>query len=394
VPACVVCPITELVRHRGVKPLVEWFAQVPDPRDRRGLIHPLPVVLALAACATVAGHTRPTEIGEWCQDASEELLAALGARHDALTGRYLAPGKDTVTRVLARIDPDILDATLCGFQAELAAHPDPKPGGEQIALDGKVLRGSRGNGYPSVMLISAYAPSAGIVVAQREIPAKTNEIPEVPALLASVPLVGKVVTADALHTQDATARHLRKRGAHYVLTAKANRPKLLAAIHERFTAPDAITDISYEIERGHGVVRIRRTETVDGTGLPFPGAAQAARITRYTCDAATGLPIAKELVHIVTSLPPTRAGAAAIGGYVRQHWTIENQVHYVRDVALREDACRAVTGNLPRTLATLRNLAISALRQAGWQNIASGLRKHARNPHLIHDLLHLTKTDI
>ena len=100
-PACVVCPIAELVRHWGVKALVEWFAQVPDPRDRRGLIHPLPVVLALAACATVAGRTRPTEIGEWCQDASEELLAALGARHDALTGRYLAPGKDTVTRVLA-----------------------------------------------------------------------------------------------------------------------------------------------------------------------------------------------------------------------------------------------------------------------------------------------------
>jgi transposase len=109
-----------------VKSLVEWFAQVPDPRDRRGLIHPLPVALALAACATVAGHTRPTEIGEWCQDASEEVLAAPGARYDALTGRYLAPGKDTVTRVPARIDPDILDATLCGFQAELAAAEVPE----------------------------------------------------------------------------------------------------------------------------------------------------------------------------------------------------------------------------------------------------------------------------
>ena len=244
-------------------------------------------------------------------------------------------------------------------------------------LDGKVLRGSRGNGYAAVMLISAYAPSAGVVLAQREIPAKTNEIPEVPALLATVSLAGKVVTADALHTQDATARHLRKRGAHYVLTDKANRPKLLAAIRERFTDPDVTTDISYEIERGHGVVHIRRTETVKGTELPFPGAAQAARITRYTCDATTGLPIAKEVVHIITSLPPTRAGAARIAGYVRRHWAIENQLHYVRDVALREDACRAVTGNLPRTLATLRNLAISTLRHTGWRNIASGLRSHA-----------------
>jgi hypothetical protein len=106
------------------------------------------------------------------------------------------------------------------------------------------------------------------------------------------------------------------------------------------------------------------------------------------------MPTAKEVVHIVTSLPPRLAGAARIAGYLRRHWAIENQVHYVRDVAFREDACRAVTGNLPRTLATLRNLAISALRQAGWRNIASGLRKHARNPHLIPVLLHLTKADI
>jgi predicted transposase YbfD/YdcC len=391
VPACVVCPISELARHP--RALVDRFAQVPDPRDRRGRVHPLPVVLSLAACAISAGHGRPTEIGEWCRDASQDLLASLGARYDALTGRYLAPGKDTVTRVLARIDPDVLDCALCAFQAGLAAGPEPGSGGEQIALDGKVLRGSRGNGYPAVTLISAYAPGTGVILAQREIPAKSNEIPEVPALLAPVPLVGRVVTADALHTQDATARHLRKRGAHYVLTVKANRPKLLAAIRERFTDPDAITGTSCEIERGHGVLRMRRTETVDATGPPFPGAVQAARTTRYTRDAATGLPTAKEVVHIITSLPPRQAGAARIAGYVRRHWAIENQVHYVRDVAMREDACRANTGNPPRTPATLRNLAISALRLAGWRNIASGLRKHARNPHLIPALLHLTQAE-
>lgn len=396
-PACAVCPISELVRHPSPNSLVECFARVPDPRDRRGRIHPLPVLLCLAACAVTAGHSTPTEIGEWCQDASQELLAALGARYDALTGWYLAPGKDTVTRVLAGIDADVLDCALCAFQAQIAADgagTAVAPGGEHLALDGKVLRGSRAAGYPAVMLISAYAPAAGIVVAQREIPAKTNEIPAVPDLLANVALVGKVVTADALHTQDATARHLRKRGAHYVLTVKANRPKLLAAIKERFADPARITNGSCEIERGHGVYRIRRIETLDAAGLPFPGAVQAARITRYTCDLATGLPTAKEVVYIVTSLPPHRAGAAKIAGYVRAHWAVENQVHYIRDVALREDACRAATGNLPRALAGLRNLAIGALRLAGWTNIASGLRKHARNPHLIPALLHLTKADV
>lgn len=142
------------------------------------------------------------------------------------------------------------------------------------------------------------------------------------------------------------------------------------------------------------MIRIRRIETTDATGPPFPSAAQIAKVTRYTCDAATGMPTSKEEVYIITSLPPHRAGAARIAGHLRRHWAIENEVHYVRDVAFHEDACRAVTGNLPRALATLRNLALSALRQAGWRNIASGLRKHARNPHLIPTLLHRTKTDI
>ena len=392
-PVCVVCPINELALNSRPKALVECLTQVPDPRGRQGRIHPLPVVLGLAACAVAADHSTPTQIAEWSQDAGQDLLASLGARYDALTGRYLAPGRDTVARLLARIDPDILDCTICRFLAETSGAPDTAAP-EHVAVDGKVLRGSRGNGYPAITLISAYAPAHGTILAQREIAVKSNEIPALPVLLDQITLIGKVVTADALHTQDATARYLRRRGAHYVLTVKGNRPKLREAIEARFAEPGAITSTFHEIERGRGVIRIRRVETSDGTHLPFPGAAQAARVTRYTCDAATGMPTAKEEVYIITSLPPHRAGAARIAGYLRRHWAIENEVHYVRDVAFHEDACRAVTGNLPRALATLRNLALSALRQAGWRNIASGLRKHARNPHLIPGLLHLTKTDI
>jgi len=250
VPVCVVCPINEFAFNWRSKALVECFSQIPDPRDRRGRIHPLPVVLGLAACAVAADHSTPTEIGEWCQDAGQELLASLGARYDALAGRYLAPGRDTVARVLGRVDPDLLDCVLCRFLAEAGAAretPVPEAGTamEQIAVDGKVLRGSRGNGFPAVTLISAYAPARGTVLAQREVAVKSNEIPALPVLLDQVALVGKVVTADALHTQDATARYLRRRGAHYVLTVKANRPKLLAAIRESFAEPGAATGVHY-----------------------------------------------------------------------------------------------------------------------------------------------------
>jgi predicted transposase YbfD/YdcC len=196
-------------------------------------------VLGLAACAVAADHSTLTQIGEWCQDAGQDLLASLGARYDALTGRYLAPGRDTVARLLARIDPDILDCTICRFLAEASGAPDTAVP-EHVAVDGKVLRGSRGNGYPAITLISAYAPAHGTILAQREIAVKSNEIPALPVLLDQITLIGRVVTADALHTQDATARYLRRRGAHYVLTVKGNRPKLREAIEARF-APATLT---------------------------------------------------------------------------------------------------------------------------------------------------------
>lgn len=395
-PVCAVCPIAAFSSQPSPTVLLEAFANVPDPRKRKGRIHPLPVILGLAACSNAAGHTTPTEIGEWCRDAPQQLLASLGARYDALTGMHLAPSRDTVARVLAALEPDLLDCALGTFLATLSADTpetnEPEP--EHIALDGKVLRGSRGDGYPPVMLISAYAPARGAILAQREVNAKSNEIPEAPRLLETINLVGKVVTADALHTQNNLAHRLRQRGAHYALTVKANRPKLKAAIADLFTDTAAVTDEAWQIERARGQVRLWHTETAAGGHLPYPGAAQAARITRYTLDSATGLPTAKEVAYIVTSLPPHHARATRIAGYIRAHWTIENQVHYVRDVTFHEDACRARTGNLPRTLASLRNLAISVLRHAGWRNIASGLRKHARNPHLIPALLHLTESDI
>jgi hypothetical protein len=110
VPVCVVCPISAFALNSRPKALVECFSQIPD---RRGRVHPLPAVLGLAACAVAAEHSTPTEIRQWCQDAGQELSASLGARYDALTGRYLAPGRDKVARVLARMDPEILDCAVC-----------------------------------------------------------------------------------------------------------------------------------------------------------------------------------------------------------------------------------------------------------------------------------------
>lgn len=409
-PAAIVSPNSVPVRYPGLRPLLEHFAQVPDPRSARGRIHRLPVILGLVAFAVVGKHTTPTEISEWAGEASQELLAELGARWDGWSGRYLAPGKDTVTRVLAGLDADVLDCVICRFIARMAeAHhapePTPTPTAKSglrrhYAFDGKVLRGSRGNGYRAEQLVAVYDVGLGTVVAQRAVAHKSNEIPAAPKLLATVKIAGAVVTGDSLHTHDALARCLRRRRAHYVLTVKRNRPKLHEAITAAFTDPAAkITDTSCASERGHGLLSVRKVEVIDIASLPrakrpkFPGAKQIARITRWRCDLATGLPLAKETAYLVTSLTAHQADAEQIGHYIRRHWAIENELHYVRDTALGEDACKASTGNLPRVLATFRNLAISALRLAGHTNIAAGLRKYARNPQLVPALLHLTKPD-
>lgn len=131
---------------------------------------------------------------------------------------------------------------------------------------------------------------------------------------------------------------------------------------------------------GHGRLEQRVIEVLPAPeDLGFPGAAQVFQITRYRTNQATRTRHA-ETVFGITSLTPDHAGPAHIAAYLRGHWQIENRLHWVRDMTYGEDASRLRTGTAPRAMATLRNLAISALRTAGHTNIAAGLRHMARNP--------------
>ncbi len=190
-------------------------------------------------------------------------------------------------------------------------------------------------------------------------------------------LTGKVITADALHTQRATAEDLvTAQRADYVLTVKANQPTLFAACQQALSGPArafAAEDVSSE--RGHGRTEQRTTRTrpvTDGDGIDFPHAAQVFRIRRDT----GGL--------------DGQAGPARLGALVRGHWEIENRVHWVRDVTYDEDRSQVRTGAAPQVMASLRNLAISAFRLAGHSNIAAALRWAARDYHRPLTILGLT----
>lgn len=168
-----------------------------------------------------------------------------------------------------------------------------------------------------------------MVLAQREIAAKTNEIPELAPLLDGQDLSGVVVSADALHTQREIARHLvTDRGADYVLTVKGNQPHLLAVVQQALSGPAShFPDEHVAFERGHGPTEqaTTRVKTITpGDGIDFPAAAQVFRVRRDV-GGLDGQRHTKEIAYCITSLTADRASPEQQAGYIRGHWHVENR---------------------------------------------------------------------
>jgi predicted transposase YbfD/YdcC len=374
--------------------LLECFAAVPDPRDPRGVRHPLPSVLALCTAAVLSGNTSLEDVTAWVRHAPQPVLAACRARRGA-PGAYAAPHPDTVVRVLSALGAQELAHHAGAYLAVRAAagpvtFPVNKPGWlPAVAVDGKAVKGAAGEDGQVPFLLAAAVHGTGTVLAERAIGAKTNEIPELAPLLLELdgyyPLAGHVITADALHTVKKHARLICEQLlAHYVFTVKGNTAALWAEL-DALNWKKARRHVT--AGRGHGRWEKRTIQVLDAPAhirRRFPHARQVALIERYVTRLTRvkkGKRLVKKAVRsaiavfIITSLDRREASPAHIAGYVRRHWTIENKVHWVRDVTFGEDASRVRTGSRPRVMATLRNLAIGLIRQAGYTKIAATIRK-------------------
>ena len=205
--------------------LFEILQNIPEHRKPRGLRHKMEGVLALAICSTLAGARSMTAIAEWAAEQSRELLLQIGCK------RGKPPSERTFRRVFSNVDVEELDRCTGSWMAE----QQRLLAGTGLALDGKVVRGSRDGDEGALQLLSAIVHGSGTVVAQVAIESKTNEIPKVKPLLDGLDIKGMVVTADALHTQTKTARYLvEEKEAEYVFTAKGNQPTLRKDISELF----------------------------------------------------------------------------------------------------------------------------------------------------------------
>lgn len=388
--------------------LMDSFIAAPDPRDARGVRHPIEVILGLCTAAMLCECETIVEITTWITNADQDLLSVFGCRRD-VTGRCVPPHPDTVTRVLAALDAaalaDLTGAHL-GARAGIAptaapiAAPTPLPA---LAIDGKAVRGAIGADGAIPYLLAAATHHDTAVIAERAIGPKTNEVPEFQPLLRGLPLGGWVLTMDAGHTVRAHATFIvEDLLAHYVMTVKENTPKTFARINALDWTNVPITHRSVEV--GHGRREVRTIQVQDAPPeLGFPHAAQVFLIERYatrkvrkrtkgsrkykTVEIKTAVAVLG-----VTSLSAREATGEHLAGYIRGHWAIENKIHWVRDVTFREDASRTRTRSRPRVMATLRNLAIGLIRQTGRTKIAATLRQIRYDPTLLRTILGLPTT--
>lgn len=403
------------IKQIKVPSLMEILADVPDFRKARGIRHPLPAILTLACAAMMCGYRSQNAIAQWGSNYGERWLHNLGFTHAK------APSQPTIHRIFDGIDIALLEAKLAQWthsvlqalqtlDVQLQLQPstsDSEPTSqaleatalEAIAIDGKTLRGSRKQGACDVHLLSALHQRIGLVLGQVAVPDTSNEINTVLELLANLVqsgnLAGKLVTADAMFTQHKIAKAIVEGGGDYLLVVKDNQPLLRQDIEAVFEAPAQLGLTRQEMASMRTVQeatmhgnRIEQRVLSASTALcdcyvdkEWPRLGQVLQVKRTVTNKRTGR-ISKETSYAITSLSPQQATPAQLLVAWKEHWHIENKLHWVRDVIFDEDRSMVRKGRIPQVMAALRNTAIGLLRVLEATSIVGACRLFAARPHL------------
>jgi predicted transposase YbfD/YdcC len=375
--------------------LLAKLAQVPDTRCDRGQVYAWSYLLAILTAGLAAGQTTILGVAAWAQQHAAELIVQLQPK------RRRIPSVSTLRRMIRAVDVQAVEEQVAAHNQALDV-ADPTAGNVQAlngevlrgqAVDGKDVRGVRAHRNPH-FLVSLVRHDSAAVLSQAVVDAKTNEITAVPALLAGRDLRGTVTTMDALLTQEALAQQILDQGGHYLMIVKKNQLNLYRAIETLFQTPPVpakpgeLLAYTYTGPKEHGRLERRTLDSSTALNgyLTWPGLGQVLRRTCRRVILSTGL-IETETTYGLTSLPRTLAGPRHIERFWRGHWTIENRLHYVRDVTLGEDDCQVHTDASPQVLAALRNGILTLFRDHGWGNIAEANRRYTANPQKVLRLL-------
>ena len=338
--------------------LVDVWVGVRDPRQARKIEHDLVEMLVVAVCAVLSGANSFVEIEAWAKEKLDWLRKYLSLEHGVAC-------HDTFGRVFAAIDADELAAAFLRWVGQVvpALVKD-----EVVAIDGKTSRRSGKAGATPLHLVSAFAAQAGLVLGQRATAAKSNEKTAIPELLATLALEGCIVTIDAMGTQPSIAQAIRHRGADYVLAVKDNQPTLAESIGDFINAfavapgktPHQVHEV---VEKDHGRLEVRRCHVFDQLDClhapeRWPDLKSFAMITsERTSKGKTTV----EHRFYLSSLAPD---AQRMNHAVRQHWRVENSLHWCMDVVFGDDQMRARTDHAAQNFAVLRHFVLNLLRLA------------------------------
>jgi len=364
-----------------VPSLRDALADVPEFRQASGRRYELLPVLLLSCVAVMCGARSQAAIADWGANYGWQWLTRLGIN------RRRGPSQPTLHRIFKGLDHTLLEQAVTRWaQQVLVACAAPTDVLEPLALDGKTLRGSARQGATESHLVSALSHRLGVVVAQLGVTDKSHELGHVEPLLEALVLPGRVITADALHTQRDVAQAIVRRGGDYLLPVKDNQPCLREDIALVFAhagrLAETITQAHTTDQHGDRIEerRLRASTALVGY-TDWPGHSQVMELRRSIANKRTGAR-REEVIYGITSLKPERAGARQLLKLWRQHWHIENRLHWVRDVTFDEDRSQVRAGHIAQVMAVLRNVAISLLRLSGAENIAAACRRYAARPAL------------
>jgi hypothetical protein len=359
-----------------VPALREMLAQVPDPRKARGQRHPWSALLLLLVVGLLSGANSQRAVARWGQAAPARWRQGLGFP------RPHGPSQPTLQRVLGRVAVAALEAVLGAWlqQVRAAWRQSTARWLDGIAIDGKTLRGARRLGAPDTHLLSACCQRFGVVLGEVAVPDTTNAVGAVGALLDRLLLAGETVTFDAEFPQYLVADQVVRQGGAYLMVVKGKQPTVRADAQRATAWPARQLGAARAVRLAHGRIEERTLVAADARDIPWPHACQVLRLHRRFVSKRTGQVLSDETVYAVTALTPEQARPRALLRLWQAHWTIENRLHWLRDVVFGEDRATTHTAHAPQALAAFRNLAISLLHLWRGSDITAARQYYASHP--------------
>ena len=350
--------MTDMLRS-SPKSLVDAFREIQDPRLDRKKRHSLADIMVIAVCAIICGAEHWTEVEDFGYCKITWLRSFLELPNDI-------PSHDTFRRVFAMLDPQALQEAYAdwirGFMEDVDVH--------HICLDGKTVRGSEhlAKGKRGIHMLSAYAHEYGLVLTQAKVEEKENEITAIPEVLRRLQLKGALVSIDAIGCQTGIAGQITGQGGDYVLMLKNNQPKMLSNVRHHFDCAerDGFELLEHEscetLEEGHGRVEFRRYDVIgDASWLdPQKKWGGLCAIGRVRTERGVGEMVSEESRYYLLS---RRLSARELESVTRNHWRVENSLHWLLDVAFREDESQIRAGFSAENFAVIRHIALALLKQ-------------------------------